>query len=307
MSFLGTIKKRLNREVYYIGFLRDKDITLPKKERYQKVAWLALNGYKGGWFADPFFLSMENNHIQLLVEEMVYSTGRGILTHLDIAVQDEKYILKTHTPILSLTTHLSFPIIWRENEKVYVYPENWQGGALRIYEYDAQNKKLVNPIVLIEDPLVDSQIFKDNGKYYVVGSVKGDGASSEYLKCANVYVSDNLFGPYNHICTLTSDRKIERGAGEIYREGTDWIRPVQKCDKAYGEAVILNKLYFDGNVLEEKEIAVIEPDENMRKGKCLHTINEMNGLYVIDGRDYENPRLMGCIHGLRWLLSFKKK
>lgn len=290
MSIVTEFRSNLNKSVYYLGFLREEDLAMPKRKRYSHVKWLDLQGYKDGWFADPFFLSYDNNRIELLAEEKVYSLGRGIISHLDIVIEKGKFILKSHTPILILPTHLSFPNIWRENNKVYVYPENWHSGGLNMYEYDNQNKKLINPICLIKEPLVDSQMFKYEGVYYIAGT-RQEQSSNVSLKKAEVYMSNDLFGPYKHYCTLTNERKIERGAGQIYMENNQLIRPVQKCDNDYGEAVILNELFFEGGLLNEKMITIIEPDEKKRNGKCLHTFNKMNGLCVIDGRDYYYPNI----------------
>ena len=77
--------------------------------------------------------------------------------------------------------------------------------------------------------------------------------------------------------------------GEIYNDGDYYIRPVQKCEKYYGESVIINKLTFEGDRFREEIIAEIEPDMRKRRGIGLHTLNKMNGICVIDGKDYRYP------------------
>ena len=40
---------------YYIGFLRDAEMSLPIDERYSRVRWLDVRKFKSeGWFADRF-------------------------------------------------------------------------------------------------------------------------------------------------------------------------------------------------------------------------------------------------------------
>ena len=41
--------------------------------------------------------------------------------------------------ILERSGHLSFPIIYRKDDKIYVYPENSEDGVLNIYEYNPIN------------------------------------------------------------------------------------------------------------------------------------------------------------------------
>ena len=222
------------------------------------------------------------------MEEFVYSQNKGIISLLEIRVIDRKYELEKRLPILDLPTHLSFPNIWRENGKIYVYPENWHSGGLNLYELDIENARLVNPVKIVDVPLVDSSIFKYDGKYYVIGT-RRQSNPFEDMKSADIYVADSLQGPYVHFQSIQNSRRIERGAGEIYNEKEGLVRPVQKCDRDYGEAVYLNKLYYKDGSFEESFIKSIEPDKKHPFGQCLHTFNKMNGICVIDGKLYKRP------------------
>lgn len=301
MHFVKRIKKSLLKQAYYIGFIDQQYLSLPKEERFKKVVWLNQKGYRAGWFADPFFLSKNEHHIQLLVEELIYSRGEGIITLLDIQIRKGRYNLISRTPILELPTHLSYPNIIREGGKIYVYPENGRGGGLSIYEFDFQSKRLINPVQIIKGHIVDTSIFKYDGRYYAIGTIH-DTEGFEYTKKADVYVSDELLGPYTHFQTIVNNEPVERGAGQIYQQGDTIIRPVQKSVQSYGEAVILNKVYFKDGRITEYPLSIIEPDSNQRNGKCLHTLNMMDGLCVIDGQDYVNYRLGKVVDRLKMLL-----
>lgn len=301
MSFIDSFKRGFLKEAYFIGFIEEQYLTLPKKERFSKVSWLKLNGYKDGWFADPFFLSKSGNRIQLLVEELVYAKGRGIISLLDIEFCNGKYELIERTSILELPTHLSFPNIIKENDKVYVYPENGRSGGLSIYEFDTNAKRLINPVQIIKGHIVDTSIFKYEGKYFAIGTIH-DTDGFEYTKKADVFVSENLLGPYNHYQTIVNKEPVERGAGQIYQQGGRFIRPVQKSVHSYGEAVILNSISFKNETIEETPLLTIEPDENVRYGKCLHTFNTMDGLCVIDGQDYVNYWLGRIVDSFKKIL-----
>lgn len=286
MSLIKKIRRKLYTQKYVLGFLREDELSLPTAERFDHIRWMKMSNYRRGWFADPFIVSVTDSEITLFAEEFLWKTELGRLSKLTIDAQT--YELKDVTPILELSTHLSFPIYVSHEGKLYVYPENYQGGALRIYEYDAQSCALVNPKVLIDRPLLDSQIVEINGAYFVfaVQYANGDQTDTKHL---NVYKSHDLFGPYALLQTIENAKCYERGAGMIYTDDTGRIiRPTQDCDGDYGLSVILNELLYDDakGVFSQRVVNVIEPCRSRRYGRGLHTLNCKNGLCVIDGRGF---------------------
>ena len=225
------------KNAYYIGFLKETEMSLPIAERYEKVRWLDVCRYKDeGWFADPFILSVNDNIIELFAEEMIYKTGRGILAYLKVDINSCE-ILEKHT-MLELDTHLSFPIYLRDNGKLYVYPENYQSGSLKIYEYDEQTKSLICPRIIINAPLLDTQILKLNGLYYAFGVQFQTGLQKDTKKLY-VYQANTLHGGYKLIQIIENPRCEERGAGLIYTADGRLIRPAQSCEGGYGREVNL--------------------------------------------------------------------
>ena len=285
------------KNAFYIGFLKETEMSLSIAERYAKVRWLDVRRYKNeGWFADPFILSVNNNIIELFVEEMIYKTGRGIITYLKVDVNSCE-ILEKHT-MLELDTHLSFPIYIRDNGKLYVYPENYQSGSLRIYEFDEQAKSLVYPRIIINAPLLDTQIVKLEGSYYAFGVQFQTGLQKDTQKLY-IYQADALLGDYKLVQVIENLKCEERGAGMIFTEKGRLIRPAQCCEGGYGKEVILYDLQRDHSGFEEKEIGRVIPDRKSRNGNILHTYNKMNGWVVIDGWRYHYPRLASWYKKIR--------
>lgn len=270
---------------------------LPIVERYAKVRWLDVCKLKNeGWYADPFILSVNGNIVELFVEEMIYKTGRGIITYLKVDVNSCE-ILEKHT-MLELDTHLSFPIYIRDNGKLYVYPENYQSGSLRIYEFDEQAKSLVRPRIIINAPLLDTQIVKLEGSYYAFGVQFQTGLQKDTQKLY-IYQADALLGDYKLVQVIENLKCEERGAGMIFTEKGRLIRPAQCCEGGYGKEVILYDLQRDHSGFEEKEIGRVIPDRKSRNGNILHTYNKMNGWVVIDGWRYHYPRLASWYKKIR--------
>lgn len=284
---------------YYIGFLRDAEMSLPIDERYSRVRWLDVRKFKSeGWFADPFVLSVNDNIIEIFAEEMIYKTGRGIIVYLKVDINSCE-ILDKHT-MLELDTHLSFPIYIWDNKKLYVYPENYQSGGLAIYEYDEQSKSLVSPRKIINAPLLDTQIVKLEGAYYAFGVQFQTGLQKDTKKLY-IYKANKLFGDYKQIQIIENSRCEERGAGLIYTEDDRLIRPAQSCEGGYGREVILYDLQKNHIGFEEKEISRVTPDRKAPNGKILHTYNKMDGWVVIDGWRYKHPCLAAWYKKIRRL------
>lgn len=272
--------RKLTRRFYIIGYLPYRD-NFQSAVDFTKVQWIKFPNYKKNWVADPFLFSISDNTIEILVEEMREDEGKGRLAKLCINKKTGK--LQDKKVILDLPSHLSFPIFFKENGKTYVYPENCGGGALRIYEYDYSTDKLVNPQVIIDEPLVDTIIQKIDGTYYAFGVVD-DGISHAPTKILKIYSSKTLTGKYTQIQTIQNDKKWERGAGHIIERNGHIYRPAQSCEERYGHHIVFFEMVFDGKEFKEKYVGDIMPGKEYPLS--IHTYNELDGYVVIDSLGY---------------------
>ena len=79
IDFLREIMPQPLKDAYYVGFLKETDMSLPIIERYAKIRWIDVSEYKiEGWFADPFMVSVNDNIIELFAEEFIYKVGSEI-------------------------------------------------------------------------------------------------------------------------------------------------------------------------------------------------------------------------------------
>lgn len=279
---------------YEIGFVSENELPHGACCVLKDIKWLKTGGYKSGWFADPFILSVTDNFVQVLAEEFSYRKKKGSISLLKIRRGDNEYKLENVKTILELDTHLSFPLIFKENGKVYVCPENYQSGGVSVYEYNERCGILENPLLIISDPLVDVQIVKDGNSYYALGVVCKNG-SMEETRRINVYKSDTLLGKYEYVQTIVNDYCEERGAGQIYTENGQIIRPAQCCEGGYGKMLINKQIKIENNKIKETEKNRYKPIRSKKNGLSLHTFNKENGLCVVDGHDYKNCRIVSRI------------
>lgn len=288
MALINSLRSFLAERAYFIGFLNEKQLRLPSAERFKAIQWLDTRGYRLGWFADPFLLSVDERKVVLLVEEWEYDKKKGRLCILDIERRGEKFKLQKVTPILTLSTHLSFPIyIKDESGELFFYPENYQSGTLKLYHFNRDTLQLENPITIINEPLLDTQIVKIGEHYYAMGVIKTDSKTHDYTRQLHIYKSNSLTGPYELMQVIDNPVREERGAGQIYEQGGKFYRPAQCCEGDYGKSVIIYEMQINNDGLfEEKEVERYEPIYSARYGQGLHTFNQMKELCVIDGKDF---------------------
>ena len=288
INFFSAIK-------YEIGFLDMHDMHPKTSVLSNDIHWIQYRVNKeDGWFADPFIVSVEGNAIEVLAEEFLYKEQKGRISLLTIIRENDTFRFESSTPILDLTTHLSFPYIYQEKGEVYICPENCNSGGVSLYKYNPNTHQidLVNEI--INDPLVDVQLFKANDSYYALG-VKYITGSMDETKILSVYRSDELCGKYQLVQTITNERKEERGAGLIWKEDGYYVRPAQCCEGGYGSMLIMYRLDIINGSIKESELYRYKPSRCSKNGLSLHTYNKMGNICVVDGHDYKNVRLLSRI------------
>ena len=234
------------------------------------------NPYKNKWFADPFILEENDEFIQFLAEEFDYSIGRGRIARLLVSKKDNMIV---HCSIiLDLPTHLSFPAIYRVKDEIYVHPENSASGTSYMYRYDREADKLVEPILIVNEPITDAVIRKDGEVYRMFATrVPQSNGCALYE-----YMSSNFFGPYLYVGEHHFENNSARMAGMfLLNSNGQTIRPAQDCLGGYGKAVIM----YDG----QNPLTRLEP--NSLKYAGIHTFNTFNGSFVIDYKKYDYPLL----------------
>jgi hypothetical protein len=242
------------------------------------IHWMA-HSYKDRFFADPFILTVSGNEIKVLVEEYLYKDRRGRITLLTI--KRDTYQLIRRKVLLDLPTHLSFPFIYRTETDIYVIPENSESGKLHAYRYDATEGTLYWVSTLVEQPVIDPVIIRNNSKYLLFGSLPGIKEHSDLF----VWQSDRLLEGYKSVSShpvINSRPDCARRGGDFFTVDGTVYSAVQSCVHSYGEALRLcrvNKL--SSSSIEEKAITVLEPDKQYPDG--LHTFNRYKDVCVVDG------------------------
>ena len=291
--FLKTLYKKLVLHRWDLGFaLSSMDDIIEGKELH--IERVKCN-YKNRWFADPFILSFDENEIVLLVEDYWDTDRLGRISKL--VVDRHKYEIKDVEVILQLETHLSFPAIIREGDKVFIYPENSRSGGLWLYEYNPQTDECKKNQELSDQPLTDAIITNLFGKKQII-STKEPNPNKNVL---DVYDWDDEKESFEHSESITFEENIARNAGDFFVYDGTIYRPAQECNQMYGHAVSLQKVEKTENGYSFTEVRRIMPP----KGAFgIHTFNTYNGLTVIDMKVFRHPWIAKPLFALRNWLSF---
>lgn len=281
MSFFDRYKVSL----YNIGFLEmsPKDF-LNKGISYNKdIHWLK-HTYTDRMFADPYLLNVSEDVIEVLVEESEFLGPKAYISKLSICAKTYQLMFKEI--VLKNKTHFSYPNIIRIDNHIYLLPENFESGALNLYEYDKSQSKFVFVKQLINEPLVDANILYAKGSYWLFASKRETDQSELYL-----WRADNIGGNYEP----DGGMKIKEGlrgsrmGGNFFMVDNECYRVGQDCSVSYGYGLSIQKIEnLDLVDYKENNVLNIYPLPHTPYPNGIHTLNFYHNLCVIDGR-YNKP------------------
>lgn len=292
-------------KVYYnrwnIGFIEESaECILTSDDTEFEVKWVKHN-FTDRFFADPFILSADDSKIEVLVEELLYKTKKGLISLLTI---DRKtYELLEKKTMLDMPYHQSYPFILRQDEEVFVMPEASLSGGLYVYKYNPQAKALEERKCIINEPLLDSTIIKSGSKYLLFCTRRGNNSNKDLY----IYESSQPFGHY----MLISNRPVistlsgARPAGYMRRVNGRLIRVAQVCDNRYGESINVYEIdKCDSAGYHQKFIKNVRPKAS-EFDYSFHTLNGFGNITVVDGAKREFKPLMRVKSELIYALKYR--
>lgn len=239
---------------------------------------LIKHSYKDRWFADPFVLDVSDNFIILLVEEYFYPQKKGRIAKL--TVDRNTLTVTDNIPVLDIDTHLSFPVIRRIEDDVYVIPENGELGKLVKYKYNQNLEKLIPVENIIDMALADAIDIDIDGDNFLFCTVCPDHSGSNltiFKKTNDKYMPFQIYD--------FKKNKIARMAGDFFRLNGKLYRPCQDCNDRYGYGFLIQEVSKDEDKFNFKTHShYSSPIKRWNLG--LHTLNEYKGVIVTDVLGY---------------------
>jgi hypothetical protein len=247
------------------------------------IKWFYLDSLDN-FVADPFFIKSKDENFKVIFEEYPFKDDYGKISLMTI---DKDFREVNQKLILDTGSHLSYPFVYYEDNRIFIFPEAAKSGKLSCYEYDPVEESLKFVKDIIDLPLRDASFLKYGDKYWIFGIISDESDYKMYL-----FHSDNLLGPYNEHkknpvkCGLNGTRS----AGNFIEVDGVIYRPAQNCINGYGESIIVNKLIElnEENVSEVPyfTITLNTKNRNNRAIHSLHTINQNDNILVIDGEQW---------------------
>lgn len=292
MNCFTKYKRRLQESVWLLGICENGFDDL----KAGRIHWIDNGEYKGKkWFADPFILDYDDKRITLLVEEFDNKIHRGRIARL--IIDKNTWTVTDCRIILDLDTHLSFPMIWREGEKVYVFPENYHSGGWDMYCYNAAEEKLVFEQHILNEKLTDATIWQYNNAFYLLSTYEPRPNGAELT----VWKSKELKNGYAELQRIKFNENLARNAGMIFRDGNKWIRPAQESNHIYGHSISFQEVVLQNDSFSFKEIYRFNSPHNVYY-MGTHTYNTFDNMAVIDVKGWKHPHIGPMIKGIGSIL-----
>ncbi len=263
-----------------VGECRLEEI-LGQKKFDPVIKWMDIPS-ADRFVADPFLVQTENGGYRVLFEDYTFSSGYGHIAQIDV---EQHLSINNCKKILDTNSHLSYPFVFRENGRTYVFPEAAQSGKLDCYEYHEERGDLEWVKVLVNQPLLDSTILKRDGRYWLFCTRLGPGEDRQL----NLFSSDRLLGDYtpHPLNPVKDDLSGSRPAGAIIEYKGELYRPAQDSRFTYGGSMVINKITrLDEQGFEEELFMRLSPGEKSGKKagiRGMHTLNIAGQMLVTDG------------------------
>ena len=248
--------------------------------------------------ADPFLFEY-NNAIYLFYEEK-YKNGKGYIVCTwtsDLKNWSQPVV------VLKAQFHLSFPYVFKINDKIYMLPESNESNELRLYEcVDFPYKWKLNKIIFDNGKYVDSSIICKGDIYYLFTTHKTENSFYHELYYCNDLLSDKwIKHPQSPI---SNNPKFARNGGSVFSHNNNLFRPAQDCSVSYGNNLsIFNVTHLSIDKYEETLVATnFFPKYKFKHGGHHFSHIEYKGQNIIafdkKSREYAITPLFSSLYAL---------
>ena len=250
--------------------------------------------------ADPFGF-WRDDRLTIFAEAFDYRTRIG---HIDALVYDKDLRLLECRTALKTPWHLSYPFVFEADGDVWMLPEAYRSGTLRLYRARAFPFDW-EPVceIPLDGPAIDATPLFHDGKWWLLYAPSADkSARTSHL---HVAWAEKLTGPW-HLHPLNPVRislSGSRPGGTPLRTGQGIVLPVQDCRRTYGGAIrqlvirTLDTTHFEA---EERD-GLSAPTWMAPATDGLHTLASAGPVTLIDVKEL-HASLLGNVIGLRGII-----
>jgi hypothetical protein len=226
----------------------------PDFENFDLGAYTALPVDPTTFYADPFVVARNGRHY-LFAEACPYATGKGVIVCAELDADGAPGPWRT---VLERPWHLSYPFVFEQDGETWLAPESSSHGGIELYRAtDFPYGWTFAERLLPELALVDPTFFAHDGRLWLFAGMATPGGSDWDELYA--WHAPGVGGPWlaHVLAPIKSDCRSARPGGRVLQPDGRLIRPAQRCERAYGEALAwLEIRRLTPEAFEEEEIAL---------------------------------------------------
>lgn len=299
-SMKSLLEDLLIKEEWSVAF-RKKDGAMLYEDSGVDNEFTILKNSIRYWAADPFVISNDGKDY-LFFEMFDRFKSKGLIGYREIV--DGK--VSKMRIAYEANCHLSFPFIFKKDNKFFMMPESSEGKTLDILETDSfptgwrVYKNIVN-----DRRLVDSSIFEKNGETYLFTQELKDGYTFTQI---DLYKIENDILVPCSINPIVNSAFNSRLAGRVFEYNGKMIRVSQDCSEDYGKQLNFNEIscFLWDNYNEEYIKAISFTDvilDNKKQYFGIHTYNFDENYEVIDLKEKNKVKFGNIINILYRVVS----
>lgn len=197
---------------------------------------LSRDDLPGPWadfVADPFALRVDGRWF-LFYE--VFDVRRQ-LGHVEVSVSDDLRRWEHLGRVLREPFHLSYPHVFRADDEIWLLPEAWESGSVRLYRAVDFPTRWEHVADLLHGPaLLDPTPFTFAGRWWLFADTDPEAAAGTL----RLFTAPELLGPWSeHPASpvVRDDPRHARPAGRVVPVDGRLLRVAQDCSVRYGGAV----------------------------------------------------------------------
>ena len=165
------MKKKYETDLWVVGIVRQSLLNFITKPNKKDITWVYPE-HPYQFIADPFGI-WKNDKLYLFVEFLDYRQKKG---RIDCIIFDKNLKKLSTQNILKDKSHLSYPFLIEDKNKIYMVPESSKSGKTYIYEsvdFPSKWKKVKE--VIPNTSMVDASIIKYKNKWWIFYSGANTG------------------------------------------------------------------------------------------------------------------------------------
>jgi hypothetical protein len=187
------------------------------------------------YFADPFIFEESENNVVLFVERYSRIRRIGSIIRLELIFKEDQIVRIIRKKLIQEKYHLSFPCIYKLDNRLFIVPETASTNSLFLYEISDDGTEVLNKKKIAIGLFVDPIFFKKSGELFLMwydGITNNDGKS--------VYCPIDRF-PINSDLDIKDVQEFSmyRNAGRVIYTN---YKPSQAIKGSYGKGLFLENM-----------------------------------------------------------------